>query len=654
MSDQRSSRTSSRGIWSGRSHAAELARRYKTASAALAAGHAGAARPRPAGRRGLASARERAGFVASLRALGLSGARSAAWPRGDRRLHGRTPMCRPDLVRTGGGAARRGRRHRAFAGNWIDLRRPRGYAPGSTAASANIRPATTVYAKRSPGRPGTDTSRPCRRGFTGTCATRNGRASRHSGARCGVAPRRPDRRDSPRRREAGVACRPRRNRPARKLELAQAYRPRTNAMRAAVYRGARDVAVETVSDPPPPRLQRGRRRGHVCIDLWDRRGRVVGRPAPGPAVEAPFSDRACRACRARPRVRRCGCVRRSRRRRTCASGTASFPEPECRAGHAAGAASAGRICASATTRSASTRTAAWQSSSRRRPTSVCAVPDGCDDVAAAIAQPLAVARHALARGGARPGEALAVIGVGGIGSFVIACGVEAGMSPVIAVDVNERRLETARKLGANDVVDARSQSPAAAIRAATDGAGADVVVEASGAADAPATAVAATRRGGRVVLLGLQHAPVELDLLAAHTCRDRAHTEQRSRLRHRPTAGARDARRRQPRSSDHRSRNPAGRGRRGGTPSDRRARSRGEGRRRRPKLTSSRRPRHRDSGGLPLQPALSAGAVGSCHRSNVFQINLTQGPPKARRLRKPGRASVPRVACRAAALLVST
>ncbi len=149
------------------------------------------------------------------------------------------------------------------------------------------------------------------------------------------------------------------------------------------------------------------------------------------------------------------------------------------------------------------------------PAHICvAVPDACDDVAAAVAQPLAVARHALARGAAGSGGALAVIGVGGIGSFVIACGVDIGMSPVIAVDVNERRLETARALGADVLVDARSESTTAAIRAATGEEGADVVVEASGIASAPATAVAATRRGGRVVLLGLQHAPDEIDLLA--------------------------------------------------------------------------------------------------------------------------------------------
>jgi (R,R)-butanediol dehydrogenase / meso-butanediol dehydrogenase / diacetyl reductase len=165
------------------------------------------------------------------------------------------------------------------------------------------------------------------------------------------------------------------------------------------------------------------------------------------------------------------------------------------------------------------------------PARICVpVPDGCDDVSAAIAQPLAVAHHALTRGAARRGEALAVIGAGGIGSLVIACAVDVGMSPIIAVDVSEQRLETARLLGATDVVDARLGSPVAAIRAASGDDGVDMVVEASGVAAMPACAIAASRRGGRVVLLGLQHAPAELDLLpltlaeialipsAAHVC----------------------------------------------------------------------------------------------------------------------------------------
>jgi (R,R)-butanediol dehydrogenase/meso-butanediol dehydrogenase/diacetyl reductase len=63
-------------------------------------------------------------------------------------------------------------------------------------------------------------------------------------------------------------------------------------------------------------------------------------------------------------------------------------------------------------------------------------------------------------------------------------------------------------------IDARGRDLAEAIRAATDGEGAHVVIEASGAPHAPAAALAAARRGGRVVLVGLQAAPREIDLFS--------------------------------------------------------------------------------------------------------------------------------------------
>ena len=284
-------------------------------------------------------------------------------------------------------------------------------------------------------------------------------------------------------------------------------------MRAAVYRGARNVAVESVADPPPPgpdevvlHVSHASICGTDAAEWWDgphlvslsKTHAVTGNAGPvvlghefvgevasvgAEVANLHVGDRvvsgagvSCGACS------------------WCRSGRTNL----CERYYTLGLQVDGGLAELVTT-----------------PAHICVpVPDACDDVSAAIAQPLAVARHALARGAPRSGEALAVIGVGGIGSFVIACGVGAGMSPVIAVDVNEQRLETARLLGASDLVDARSESPAAAIRAATDGEGADMVVEASGTAAAPATAVAATRRGGRVVLLGLQHAPDEIDLLA--------------------------------------------------------------------------------------------------------------------------------------------
>ncbi|HXD63177.1 MAG TPA: zinc-binding dehydrogenase, partial [Solirubrobacteraceae bacterium] len=112
------------------------------------------------------------------------------------------------------------------------------------------------------------------------------------------------------------------------------------------------------------------------------------------------------------------------------------------------------------------------------------------------------------------GQSCAVIGAGGIGAFIVAAAAAAGASPLIALDIDEDRLRTARTLGAATVIDARGRDLDAAILQATGGEGADVVIEASGTAGAPAAATRAARRGGRVLIVGLQAAPRELDLLS--------------------------------------------------------------------------------------------------------------------------------------------
>jgi (R,R)-butanediol dehydrogenase / meso-butanediol dehydrogenase / diacetyl reductase len=143
------------------------------------------------------------------------------------------------------------------------------------------------------------------------------------------------------------------------------------------------------------------------------------------------------------------------------------------------------------------------------------VPEDVSDEAAATAQPLAVALHAVRRSGLQPGHACAVIGVGGIGAFIVAAARARGATPLIALDVDEHRLATARRLGAAITVNVRDRSPQDAILEHTNGEGADVVIESSGAPHAPADALAAARRGGRVLIVGLQSAPRELDLLSA-------------------------------------------------------------------------------------------------------------------------------------------
>lgn len=150
------------------------------------------------------------------------------------------------------------------------------------------------------------------------------------------------------------------------------------------------------------------------------------------------------------------------------------------------------------------------------PASICVpVPAEVGDVGAAMAQPLAVAIHALDRGEVGPGLSVAVLGVGGIGGFLVGAAGTRGLERLIAVDVDPRKLALASALGADETIDARGTDVAAAIREATEGEGADVVIEASGVSQNPSIAVHATKRGGRVVIVGLQAEPAPIDTFDA-------------------------------------------------------------------------------------------------------------------------------------------
>jgi len=148
------------------------------------------------------------------------------------------------------------------------------------------------------------------------------------------------------------------------------------------------------------------------------------------------------------------------------------------------------------------------------PASICRlVPEQVDDDAAAMTQPLAVALHALSRVALQHEESVAVVGVGGIGSFIVAGAAHrAPDGRVVAIDLDTQRLATAAALGAHETVDASGRELAQLLLELTDGAGFDVVIEATGAPHAPAAAFGGARRGGRVLLVGLHGAPRELEL----------------------------------------------------------------------------------------------------------------------------------------------
>jgi len=121
------------------------------------------------------------------------------------------------------------------------------------------------------------------------------------------------------------------------------------------------------------------------------------------------------------------------------------------------------------------------------------LPDGVGFDAAALVEPLACIVHAFDRGRVTRGDAVAIIGSGGLGSLAVLLARHVGARRVTVYGVSETELALARRLGADEAV--RVIEP-------VDAEPADVVMETSGAPTAARTAVRAARRGGRVVLLG--------------------------------------------------------------------------------------------------------------------------------------------------------
>ncbi|MEE6282300.1 S-(hydroxymethyl)mycothiol dehydrogenase [Georgenia sunbinii] len=110
---------------------------------------------------------------------------------------------------------------------------------------------------------------------------------------------------------------------------------------------------------------------------------------------------------------------------------------------------------------------------------------------------------AINTGAVQRGESVAVIGCGGVGTAAIAGAVLAGATTIIAVDLDDEKLATARSFGATHTVNSREQDPVEAIREHTGGFGADVVIDAVGIAATFAQAFEARDLAGRVVLVGV-------------------------------------------------------------------------------------------------------------------------------------------------------
>ncbi|MCJ7548209.1 MAG: zinc-binding dehydrogenase [Anaerolineae bacterium] len=137
------------------------------------------------------------------------------------------------------------------------------------------------------------------------------------------------------------------------------------------------------------------------------------------------------------------------------------------------------------------------------------IPDGVSFEVGCLYEPLGCAAWAAIHMGVKLGDTVAVNGVGFAGNIMLQGAIKSGASLVIAVDVVPAKLEIAKALGADIVIDATKDDPVAAVDEITKGAGVDVSIEAVGGTGVGIKqAVAMVRHHGIVALYGDSYAPV--------------------------------------------------------------------------------------------------------------------------------------------------
>ncbi len=140
------------------------------------------------------------------------------------------------------------------------------------------------------------------------------------------------------------------------------------------------------------------------------------------------------------------------------------------------------------------------------------MPEGLSFEEAAFGEPVGVALHAVGLVSPVPGDTAVVIGAGLIGLLVVQALKRAGCGRVLAVDLDDSRLNLAKELGADDVVNSAADGALEQIRAQAGGDGADVAMEVVGIGPTITLAVKSVRKGGKVGAVGNLKATVDFPL----------------------------------------------------------------------------------------------------------------------------------------------
>lgn len=143
------------------------------------------------------------------------------------------------------------------------------------------------------------------------------------------------------------------------------------------------------------------------------------------------------------------------------------------------------------------------------------LPTNMTTLEGALVEPAAVGMHAAILGEAKVGKSIVILGAGAIGLMVLQACVSLGAADITVVDVLQKRLDLALKLGAKRVINAKEQDTLALLRSKEmyGDRGVDLVFEAAGSAFTAKQAVSIVARGGKIMMVGTQSKPVDIDFL---------------------------------------------------------------------------------------------------------------------------------------------
>lgn len=131
------------------------------------------------------------------------------------------------------------------------------------------------------------------------------------------------------------------------------------------------------------------------------------------------------------------------------------------------------------------------------------LPDNITTKEGALVEPLAVGIHAAVQGNVKLGDSVVILGAGCIGLVTLLACKAYGATDITVVDVMQKRLDFAMKLGATRVINAVEEDAVKEVDIITNGAGADIIIETAGSKITIKQTSYMVKRGGTIVLVGL-------------------------------------------------------------------------------------------------------------------------------------------------------